>query len=104
MTYVGVELANKAGEIVVLEVNGEKIPSELHGLPHDEAVPALPPRYHLVGPLVLHHLVRLHQERRRTPTTPPSPTTIITTTTTATAATVPLLLLLIRIHSNFQIL
>ena len=34
--YICVELANEAGEVVVLEVVRQEISSKLHRLPHDE--------------------------------------------------------------------
>ena len=37
-TDISVELANEAGEIVVLEMFGEQIGGEFVRIPHDEAV------------------------------------------------------------------
>lgn len=67
MTYVGVELSDEAGEIVVLEISGEKKASELRGVPNDEAGVGGAPRNDVVGGGIVHHVVRLQEERRRTP-------------------------------------
>ena len=37
ITYVGVELPHKGGEVAVLEVLGQEVPGKLWRLPHDEA-------------------------------------------------------------------
>jgi hypothetical protein len=37
LTHICVELAHKAGEIVVFEVTGEEVPGKLCWLPHHEA-------------------------------------------------------------------
>ncbi|KAL5982470.1 hypothetical protein ACLOJK_016542 [Asimina triloba] len=58
ITYVGVELAHEAGEVVVLEVPGKQIPGELRGTPDHERAPALVPRYQLVGAWIVHQLVK----------------------------------------------
>ena len=63
--YVGVELPHEAGEVVVLEVLGEQIPAELGLVGDDEAGPRRRPRHHGVRGRVVHHLVRLAQERRQ---------------------------------------
>jgi len=36
-THVGIELADEAGKVVVLEIGREKKASELRRIPHDEA-------------------------------------------------------------------
>jgi hypothetical protein len=63
--YVGVELPDEAGEVVVLEVLGQEVPGELGRVPHHEAVVGGAPRNYRVGCRVVHHVVRLAQERRR---------------------------------------
>ena len=65
VTHVGVELPDEAGEVVVLEVLGQQVTGEVERVPHDEAGAAGAPRHDVVGRRVLHHLVRLDQERRR---------------------------------------
>lgn len=74
-TDIGVELAHEGGEAAVLEVQRQQVGGELRGLPDDEGGTVLGPRDHLVRPGVLHHPVRLRQERRRRRhRPPPSPT------------------------------
>lgn len=65
-TYVGIELADEAGKVVVLEIGREKEASELGRVPHDEAVVGGAPRNDVVGGGIVHHLVGLEKERRRT--------------------------------------
>ena len=76
-TYVGVELADEGGEVAVLEVEREEVAGQLHRLPHHERPPVLAPRDHLVRPALLHHLVRLGQERRRPSAADPHRTTTL---------------------------
>jgi hypothetical protein len=64
-THVGVELAHEGGEVAVLEVLGEEVAGELGGAPHHEGRAGVVPRDGVVGAGVLHHRVRLRQERRR---------------------------------------
>lgn len=42
-THIGVELANEAREVVVLEIGGEEDTAELRRVPNDEAVLATAP-------------------------------------------------------------
>lgn len=66
LTYVSVELANEGGEVIVLEVIGEDVASELRRSPHDEGGDAVvAPGNNVVGRGVVDQLVRLRQERRR---------------------------------------
>lgn len=65
-TYVGIELTDEAGEVVVLEIGREKEASELGRVPHDEAVVGRAPRNDVVGGGIVHHVVGLQKERRRT--------------------------------------
>ena len=65
VAYVSVELPDEAGEVVVLEVLGKKVPAELRRVPHHEAVVRGAPRHYLVRRRVIHHVVRLAQKRRR---------------------------------------
>jgi len=64
-TYIGVELANEAGEVVVFEIVGEKVPSELGGSPNDEGGVVFAPRDYVVGGRVVYKLVCFGKERCR---------------------------------------
>jgi hypothetical protein len=64
-SHVGIKLANKAGEVVVLEVVWEEIPSKLRRSPHDKSGFIFTPRHNVVGPMVIHQLVCLYQKWRR---------------------------------------
>ena len=69
VTHVGVELADEAGEVAVLEVGGQHTGRELGRVPdHEAPVRGVAPRHHRVAGRVVHHLVRLQQERRRSAT------------------------------------
>lgn len=67
-TDIGIKLADEAGEVVVLEIGGEEGASELGRVPDHEAVLGVAPRHDVVRGRVVHHVVRLHQERRRAAT------------------------------------
>jgi len=62
---IGVELANEAGEVVVFEIVGEKVPSELGGSPNDEGGVVFAPRDYVVGGRVVYKLVCFGKERCR---------------------------------------
>lgn len=64
-THIGVELADEAGEVVVLEIIGEQIPRKISGLPNDKGIAVFVPRNHIVGDGIVHQLVRFRQKRRR---------------------------------------
>lgn len=64
MTYIGVQLPNETGEVVMLEVFRQKVPCELRWVPHYEAIVVTAPRHDRVGGRVIHHIVSLAQERR----------------------------------------
>lgn len=64
-TYISIELANEAREVVVLEVSRKQIPSEIRNFPHHKRGAPFVPRYHVVVALIIHQLIRLHQKRRR---------------------------------------
>jgi len=49
----------------VLEVFGQKVSGELRRVPNNEAVVCWTPRHNRVRRRVVHHVVRLAQERRR---------------------------------------
>lgn len=63
--YVGIKLPHEAREIAVLEVLGQEMPSEVRRVPHHEAVIPGSPRNDRVGRQIIHHVVRLAEERRR---------------------------------------
>jgi hypothetical protein len=63
LTHVGVELADEAGEVAVLEVAWEDHQGEGVGVPDDEAGSGEPPRDDGVGVGVVHDVVCLGQER-----------------------------------------
>jgi hypothetical protein len=63
-THIGVELADERREVAVLEVLGEEVACELGGAPHHERRAGVVPGDRLVRGRVLHHGVRLRQERR----------------------------------------
>lgn len=60
---ISVELADKAGEIVVLEVVGEEIAGELRGTPDDESGVVFAPGDNVIGGGIVDQLVSLGEER-----------------------------------------
>jgi len=62
-TDIGVELANEAGEIAVLEVFGKKGFREFLRIPNDETIARLTPGHNRVSARVLHHFEGLLEER-----------------------------------------
>lgn len=54
ITYVGVELTNEAGEIVMLKVVRKKVTSELRRTPNDKGGVVFTPRNNMVGGRVIH--------------------------------------------------
>lgn len=60
---IGVELPDKAGEIVVLKVMGKKIACELRRLPHDKGGPVAAPRNDSVSRGIVDKLEGLGEER-----------------------------------------
>lgn len=61
-TYVGIELANEAGKVAVLEVSGQQELRELHRRPHDESGPFIVPRHDVIGSWPFDQIVRLGEE------------------------------------------
>jgi len=61
--YISVELADEAGEIVVLEVVGEEIAGELRGTPDDESGVVFAPGDNVIGGGIVDQLVSLGEER-----------------------------------------
>ncbi|KAK9016728.1 hypothetical protein V6N11_079222 [Hibiscus sabdariffa] len=66
MWQTGVWLPDKAREVVVLKILGQKIPSELRWVPNNEAIVGWAPRNDGVGGGIINHIVSLAQERRWT--------------------------------------
>lgn len=64
-SYIGIQLTNEAGEIVVFEVFGEKGTWKLRRVPHDEAIVRWAPRDDRVARRIFHHVVGLAEEWRR---------------------------------------
>lgn len=58
-TYIGVELPDEAGEIIVLEVGGKEAGGELGGIPDDEAGLCAAPGDDFVGGRIVNHVVGL---------------------------------------------
>lgn len=56
-TYIGVELADEAGEVVVLEVVREEVAGELRRPPDDEGGGVVSPRDDVVGGGIIHQLI-----------------------------------------------
>lgn len=63
--YVSVELANEAGEIVMLKVLGEQIAGEFSGAPYYESGSVFVPGNEVVHSGVVHQLEGLDQEWSR---------------------------------------
>jgi hypothetical protein len=66
LTYIGIELTNEAGEIVMLEIGWKKNASEFRGIPNDETVIGRAPRNDLICAGIVHHIIRFLKKRRRT--------------------------------------
>lgn len=65
VTYICIELADKAGEIAVLEVLGQQISREFHLIPHNKTIVILTPRHHRIRRWIIHHFICLCKKRRR---------------------------------------
>lgn len=65
LTYISIKLPHEAGEIVVLEVFGEQILFKTPRIPNNEAGIVQPPRNNGVRGGIIHHVIRLREERRR---------------------------------------
>lgn len=63
--YISVQLANKAGEVIMLKILRQKLFSELSKIPNNEAIVIITPRDDFIGGSIVHHIIRLHEERRR---------------------------------------
>lgn len=63
--YIGIELADEAGEIVVLEVSREEAGSEFRMIPDHEARIGGTPGHDVVCGGVVDHFIRLQQKRSR---------------------------------------
>lgn len=55
--YICIELANKAGEIIVLEMLRKQLSSKLSGVPNHETVIRIAPRDNLVRGRVINHVI-----------------------------------------------
>ena len=62
---ISIQLANEAGEVVVLKVVGEEISRELRRPPDDEGGVVFAPRDDVVGGGIVYELVRFGQEGSR---------------------------------------
>jgi len=62
-TNVGVELANEAGEVVVLEESREERVGEVEGIEDDEAVVGWAPRDEFIGGGIVNHVVGFYDKR-----------------------------------------
>lgn len=65
VTYIGVELANEAGEVVVLEVVGEEVAGKLGRAPDDEGGVVFAPGDNVIGGGIVDELVCFGEERGR---------------------------------------
>lgn len=65
-TYICVKLPNKAREIIVLEVSGQKTHGKGLWIPNNEAIVATTPRNYMVCGSVLHDVVGFCEKRGRT--------------------------------------
>jgi hypothetical protein len=61
---IGVELPDKAGEIVVLEVIGQQVSSELRRSPYHESGVVFSPRDNVISGGIVHQLISLGQKGR----------------------------------------
>jgi len=66
LTYIGIELTDEAGEIVVLEIGWEKNTREFRRVPNDEAFVIRTPGNDLICSGIIHHVIRLLKKRCRT--------------------------------------
>lgn len=62
VTYVGVELADEAGEIVVFKVIRKKVTGELRRTPNDKSGVVFAPRNDMVSGRVIDELVSFGEE------------------------------------------
>ena len=61
--YIGVQLPDKAGEVVVLEEAWEEAARELIKIPNNEAIHGRAPRDNGVGEGIIHHLIGFGHKR-----------------------------------------
>jgi len=55
--HISIELSDKTGEIVVLEIPRENKPGELLGVPHHETLPNGTPRNYWVQHPIIHQII-----------------------------------------------
>lgn len=60
---IGVKLADEGGKVIVLEIVGEEVASELRGPPDNEGGVILAPRDDMVGGRIVNELVGFGEER-----------------------------------------
>ena len=60
--YIGVELADEAGEVVGFEVPGEEVAGELRRTPHHEGGFVFAPRDYVVGGRIVDQLIGFSEE------------------------------------------
>lgn len=64
VAYISIQLPDKAGKVVVLEVLGEQIFGELRGIPNNKAVASLTPRNDRIGDGIIHHFIGFGEKGR----------------------------------------
>ena len=64
IAYISIQLPDKAGKVVVLEVLGEQVFGEFRGVPNNKAAASLIPRDDQIGDWVIHHFIGFGEERR----------------------------------------
>jgi len=64
LDYISVELANEAGEVVVLEIFRKQILGESGGVPDDEGRSRIVPRNDIVDGVIVDELVGFGEKRR----------------------------------------
>ncbi|KAG8647109.1 hypothetical protein MANES_09G060002v8 [Manihot esculenta] len=63
-THISIELPDKTGEIVVLEIPRQYDSSKLHRVPNHEALPCVSPRDNLVQRLIIHEIMSFREKWR----------------------------------------
>lgn len=66
IAYIGIELSDKAGEVVVFEVFGEKRDGKSLRIPHNEAVVFSAPWNYLISGNIINYVISLCEEWWRT--------------------------------------
>jgi len=63
MNYISIELANEAGEIVVLKIFRKQILSENGRVPNNERCSSIIPRNYIIGGDFIHEVICLGEKR-----------------------------------------